>query len=173
MKKLSLSFYVASALVILGLLVLRAALQLPFSTRITAMGGPATFPTAYLAIIIIFSAILAVTEFIKSFSASESKPSSKAKTEVNDVIRILMMIAAVAIYISTLRVVGFMISTPLLLLVLLWLFGYRHIIISPILAVGFTILLRLLFQTFLRVLLPGGYVIDFLLQTFPFLRALL
>lgn len=173
MKKLSLSFYVASLLVILGLIVLRTTLQLPFSTRIAAMGGPATFPTAYLAIIIGFSAILAITEFIKSFSASESKPSSKAAIEVSDVIRILMMIVAVAVYISTLRMVGFMISTPLLTLALLWLFGYRHIIISPLLAIGFTILLRLLFQTFLRVLLPGGYVIDFLLQTFPFLRVLL
>ena len=153
MKRMTLSFYVALALVALGIAGLRVALRLPFSTPITAIGGPGTFPAAFLVIIITFSAILAVTELVKSFSvSSESKP--PAKMEKKTVIRILLLIAAVTIYISTLGTVGFMISTPLLTLALLWLFEYRNKILSPVLAIGFTILLRLLFQTFLKVLLP-------------------
>ena len=152
MKKMTLSFYVSLALVVLGLVVLRTALRLPFSTPVTAVGGPGTFPTVYLVMIITCSAILAVTEFVKSFSAPESK--SPAKIEISDVVRILLMVVTVVIYILTLSTVGFMISTPLLIFVLLWLFGYRNMVISPLLAIGFTILLRLLFQTFLRVLLP-------------------
>jgi len=150
MKRMTLSFYVSLAFVILGLVVLRTALQLPLSTRITAMGGPGTFPVAYLVMIIVLSAILTVTEFFKSMST----PGSKYKIEKNDVIRVLLMIVVVAVYLVNLRAVGFMISTPFLTLALLWLFGYRHIIMSPALAIGITLLLRLLFQTFLRILLP-------------------
>jgi len=153
MKRMTLSFYVASALVVLGLVVLRTALRLPFSTPITAFGGPGTFPTAYLVMIITCSAILAVTELVKSLSAPESSV-PKFKIGKKDVIRIMLMLAAVAVYILTLSTVGFMIATPVFTFVLLWLFGYRNMIISPVLAIGFTILLRLLFQTFLRVLLP-------------------
>jgi len=157
MKRLTFSFYVSLAIVISGAVVLSTALRLPLSTRIAAFGGPGTFPVAYLIMIITCSAILVITELVKSFSTSpESKPSAKLEVKeiVQDATRILLLLIAVAIYILTLRAVGFMISTPLLLLASLWLFGYRHIIISPILAIGFTILLHLLFQTFLRVLLP-------------------
>ena len=155
MKRMTLSFYVALAFVILGIAGLRTALRLPLSTPITAFGGPGTFPVAFLIIIITFSAILAVTEFIKSSSASGSSESkSPAKIEKKAVIRVLSLIAFVAVYILTLSTAGFMISTSLLTLALLWLFGHRKIIISPVLAIGFTILLRLLFQTFLKVTLP-------------------
>jgi len=153
--KLSLSFYVSVLLVIIGLVVLRTAIRLPFSTAFAGVGGPGTFPTAYLAIIIVFSAILAVQELIKSIAAagtSEAEPTT-AEDE-NIIMRILLLCVAVALYIIYLSSVGFMVATPLLVLALLWLFGYRNILISPVLAIGFTVILRLVFQTFLRVLLP-------------------
>jgi len=152
---MTLSFYVALTFVVLGIAGLRTALRLPFSTPITAIGGPGTFPAAFLVIIITFSAILAATELVKSFSVSESSEiKSPAKIGKKAATRILLLIACVTIYILTLSKAGFMISTSLLTLALLWLFDYRNKILSPVLAIGFTILLRLLFQTFLKVLLP-------------------
>jgi len=152
MKRMTLSFVVAMGLVILGIIGLIVALQLPLDTPITKIGGPGTFPVAFLVIIIAFSAILAVTEFIGSFSASNSsEPESLGK---KDIIKILLMIAAVTVYMYFFRTVGFMISTTVLTVALLWLFGYKHIIISPVLAIGFTFALHLLFQTFLKISLP-------------------
>ena len=152
MKRITLSFVVASTFVILGIAGLWVVVsRLPFSTPITAVGGPGTFPAIYFVIIVTFSAVLAVTELVKT-RHTESKPS--AKMEKKDVARILLMIAAVVVYISVLDKAGFMIATPFLTFVLLWLFGYRNIIISPVLAIGFTFFLYSLFQTFLKISLP-------------------
>ena len=156
MKRMNLSFFVALALVAAGIMGMIVALQLPFSTPISKIGGPGTFPTAYLVVIIFFSSILAVTELVKSFSASGSSEPAQAfgKMGKKDVIRVLLLIAAVTIYILNLNKVGFKISTPLLILVSLWLFGYRNKIISPVLAIGFPALLYLLFRTVLKISLP-------------------
>ena len=158
MKRITLSFVVALAFVVLGIggLALVTS-RLPFNSPVTAVGGPGTFPAIYLVIIVAFSAILAVTELVKSFSASQSKSSESkqpAKIEKKDMARILLMIAAVTVYISILNTAGFLIATPLLTLALLWLFGYRNKIISPVLAAGFAFLLYSVFQTFLKIPLP-------------------
>ena len=152
MKRMTLSFFVALAFVVLGSAALIVSLKLPFSTPVTKIGGPGTFPTVFLIIIVVFSAILAVTEFLSASKTSESQAS--IKIEKKDVIRILLLIAAVTIYIAFLDTVGFIVFTPFLILVSLWLFGYRHIIISPVLAIGFTILMHLLFRVFLKISLP-------------------
>ena len=149
MKKMTVSFIVAVALVVLGIMGLAVTLRLPFSNPVTKIGGPGTFPTAFLVIIITLSAILAVTEWVKT-----SPVLSESKIEKKDVIRILLMIAAAALYIWGLNKAGFMISTVLLTFVLLWLFGYRNKIISPVLAVGFPFFLYLLFRVALKVSLP-------------------
>ena len=155
MKRMTLSFFVALAFVVLGSLALIVSLKLPFSTPVTKIGGPGTFPTVFLIIIIVFSAILAVTELFQSFSASKTSGSPSAiQIEKKDVIRILLLIATVTIYIAFLDTVGFIVFTPFLIVISLWLFGYRHIIISPVLAIGFTVLMHLLFRVFLKISLP-------------------
>lgn len=145
---------VSLALVILGIVGLTVSLQLPFHTPVTAIGGPGVFPTAFLVIITFFSAILVITELVKSFSNSESTESKSPIIAKKDAIRILLMIAAVTTYTLVLRYAGFIFATPVLTLVLLWLFGYRNKIVSPILAIGFTLLMHSIFQTFLRISLP-------------------
>ena len=152
MKRITLSFVVALMLIVLGIIVLVAAWRLPLNTPVTAIGGPGTFPVAFLIMIITFSAILAVTELVKSFSAPE--PPASEIIGKKDLIKILLLIGTVTVYILNFRAVRFMISTPLLTMVLLWLFGYRNKIIIAVLAIGFATFLQLLFQTFLSVPLP-------------------
>ena len=155
MKKITLSFIVALAFMVLGVMGLTVALQLPFSNPITKIGGPGTFPTAFLVIIIALSVILAVMELLKSFSASKpSGPEPPAEMGKKDLARILLVIAAAAIYTLSLNTVGFMISTAVLTFVLLFMFGYRNIMISPVLAIGFPAFLYLLFRVALKISLP-------------------
>ena len=155
MKRMTLSFIVALAFIVLGIVGLTVALKLPFSNPVTKIGGPGTFPAAFLVIIITLSIILAVTELAKSFYASGSPESgSPTKMEKKDVTRILLLVAAAVIYTLSLNTAGFMISTVILTAVLLFLFGYRNMIISPILAIGFPALLYLLFRTVLKISLP-------------------
>ena len=150
--KITLSFLVSLAFALLGiagLTLVRA--QLPFSTPLTAIGGPGTFPAAYLTIIVVVSSVLAVTEMVAP-KATESKPSKKMTT--NDLVRVLLMVAATIVYMSVLRRTGFLMATPFFTLAMLWLFGYRNLVVSPVVAISFTFILHALFQTFLRIPLP-------------------
>jgi len=152
MKRITLSFIVALAFVVLGIVGFAVVSKLPFSNPVTRVGGPATFPAAFLVIIITFSVILAVTELVSSFSASGLPESGSM--EKKDIARILLLIAAVSVYILILDTAGFLVATPLFIIALFWLFGYRNKIISLVLAIGFPVILYLLFRVFLKISLP-------------------
>ena len=155
MNRITLSFIVAVAFAVLGSMGLTAALQLPFATSLTKIGGPGTFPAIVLVLIIICSVILAVTELVKSSHVSRASESQQSgEVEKKDILRILLMIAVVVIYTLSLNTAGFMLSTSVLTMVLLWLFGYRNKFIAPVLAVGFPALSYFLFRTVLKISLP-------------------
>ena len=64
------------------------------------------------------------------------------------------MLAVFILYIIVLDVIGYIISTALLIVALLWLFGCRNKVMYPVLAVAFPFLLFFVFQVLLRIQLP-------------------
>ncbi|MCL2852780.1 MAG: tripartite tricarboxylate transporter TctB family protein [Defluviitaleaceae bacterium] len=161
--KITLSFVISIAIIIVGLIILREAWGLPLSSPTVAVGGPGTFPLAMTAAILFLSVCIALSELVKSYKASKDPSASAERVTIlslleiekkEDLYRVLIAIAVVVTYTFVVAPLGFLVATPLLLVASMWLFGVKKIIYYPIVAVSFTVLLYFLFQRILLISLP-------------------
>ena len=161
--KVSLSFVLAVGIIILSLIGLREAQGLAFSTPTTAVGGPGTFPVIMLYIMIVLAVCLAISELVKSYKESKNSTDASQPMTVlsllsidtkQSLFRVLALVAAMVAYTFVLIPLGFLIATPLFLIVVLWLFGLKKLIYYPIISIAYPIGLFLLFQRLLGISLP-------------------
>lgn len=146
--KLTVEFIVSLFLFLGGIAWLTIGLQLPMSSRVTAIGGPGTFPVFVTGILILFSGITCVTSYRKAADAKASGMDKQSMT------RIALMVLASAVYVLVIEHAGYIVSTALFMAALLWLFGYRNRIGFLLLVVVFPVALNILFKYLFLVQLP-------------------
>lgn len=153
MKKglFTVEFSVTLFLFLLGVILLGITSRMPMSSSVTSIGGPGTFPFGVSILMTILAGIQCIRSFLEAGKAENSHTGSMEK---KDVIRVLIMIAASLIYVFVVDLVGYIIATVVFLAVVLWLFGLRHKILLPVLAIVFPVVLFFLFKYVFYVQLP-------------------
>ena len=126
-----------------------------------ASGGPNDNAAAYpRAVVLIIAALLAVqctSRLVKRGSGEERREESESRAVAfAELRRPLALLGAFAVYLWTLGVLGYHVSTPLLLAAVMLLGGIRKpatiLIGAPLISVG----LAFVFEFFLNIVLPGG-----------------
>lgn len=106
------------------------------------------FPRALCALLF----ILGVTTLIQGIRTR----SMIRKDKPINYVRIFAVLATMAIYLSSLEKVGFILCTTILVPVIAFLLGYRKILPTLLGAIAFSILIFILFSRYLSIPLPRG-----------------
>ncbi|MBC8499050.1 MAG: tripartite tricarboxylate transporter TctB family protein [Candidatus Atribacteria bacterium] len=120
--------------------------------------GVGAFPRLLAGLLIILSIVLIINA-IKNFTLSKSPPLFKEFTKGHKFI--LVVIAALLIYIRILEPLGFILSSFLLLLTLMFIFGEKRKMILLFVPIGFSIILYIVFAKLAMVSLPEGIIENF------------
>ncbi|RXZ36682.1 tripartite tricarboxylate transporter TctB family protein [Oxalobacteraceae bacterium CAVE-383] len=162
MKTLKPEFWLAICVIIGALIYLYADYQMPV-TRMGDALGPRAFPALVGCGLLLAGALLLIEAFSKS---AAKKPSVHADPEPAEPLtpkerrrQALILIAMVgwtALYYTVFEEVGYLISTVVFLGVLLSYFHRGHHRANFLTAVGFALVVNLLFTHMLNVPLPAG-----------------
>ena len=117
--------------------------------------GVSTFPKLLAGVLIIFSIII-IIQAIKNSSFSKKEPIFKEFKMGHKLI--IAVIIILIIYIQTLEVLGFILSSFLLLITLMFIFGERRKIILLLVPLLFSVVLYLVFSKMAMVFLPEGII---------------
>jgi hypothetical protein len=144
-------------------------------------GSPSAFPIvtlssmAILALLLIVKALRGIVQEGKTLDKSESEPagevpsgveseeasgsgaagiSAKSRIAVRMLIIGLLMITA--IYLVAMDIIGFVISTPIYLFVMLLMLGMRRYVLMILISTLTTVVVFLIFRTVMYLSLPGG-----------------
>lgn len=138
---------VACCLMILGIVVFWQASRITFFSD--ELLGPAFFPK-FLAGALIFLGILLLlrTFFVRGLPAID--------LEAQGVGKIVMIIVVSVIYLATIEPVGFLITTPLLMFVLMMILKRGSLQSKIVFSMIFPIVSWVIFRSFLKIPLPWG-----------------
>ncbi|GAK55625.1 hypothetical protein U27_02459 [Candidatus Vecturithrix granuli] len=142
---------VACCLIILGILVFWQASKITFFSE--ELLGPGFFPK-FLAGALIFLGILLflrtvfVAEFLAEFPVID--------LEAQGVVKIVMVILVSVIYLTTIEPVGFLITTPLLMFILMMILKHGDLGTKIAFSLIFPIVAWIAFKIFLKIPLPWG-----------------
>ncbi|MCC8025958.1 MAG: tripartite tricarboxylate transporter TctB family protein [Clostridium sp.] len=114
--------------------------------------GPGFFPQV-LAVLVIF---LSVLELIGSRNAEIPQEQQEVTLFRKENLKVWLSVAAVIVYIWTLKYIGFKIMTPIYLFIMLFFFKVRNKLVLAGVPLGITILLYYVFSVLLHVQLPRG-----------------
>ena len=117
--------------------------------------GVSTFPKLLAGLLIIFSIII-IIQALKNSSFSKKEPIFKEFKKGHKLI--IAVIIILIIYIQTLEVLGFILSSFLLLITLMFIFGERRKIILLLVPLLFSVVLYLVFSKMAMVFLPEGII---------------
>lgn len=117
--------------------------------------GVSTFPKLLAGVLIIFSIII-IIQAIKNSSFSKKEPIFKEFKKGHKLI--IAVIIILIIYIQTLEVLGFILSSFLLLITLMFIFGERRKIILLVVPLLLSVVLYLVFSKMAMVFLPAGII---------------
>ena len=117
--------------------------------------GVSTFPKLLAGVLIIFSIII-IIQAIKNSSFSKKEPIFKEFKKGHKLI--IAVIIILIIYIQMLEVLGFILSSFLLLITLMFIFGERRKIILLLVPLLFSVVLYLVFSKMAMVFLPEGII---------------
>lgn len=120
---------------------------LPAKVRLTRYGA-AFFPRIIVFGIIIISIVLIIRDF--------GNRSEKNKFNLNKcgALKVLLLVTAIIIYSLIMPIVGYMLSTIIVLAFALWLFGLRNKLVLILVSVSFPVMINYFFQVLLRLPLP-------------------
>lgn len=119
--------------------------------------GPARFPIVYAILLIALCLGLVVLVLRSKNAASTAKISLRDfRTEIKSVVGI---VASVVNFVL-IPLVGFLVANTLYMTCLIWLLGYRHRVMTPLVAMAITGLIYVVFYFGLNVPLPEGELID-------------
>ncbi|NQU99409.1 MAG: tripartite tricarboxylate transporter TctB family protein [Parcubacteria group bacterium] len=120
--------------------------------------GVNAFPKLLAGLLIIFSIII-IIQAIKNSSFSKKEPIFKEFKKGHKLI--IAVIIILIIYIQMLEVLGFILSSFLLLITLMFIFGERRKIILLLVPLLFSVILYLVFSKMAMVFLPEGIIENF------------
>nr|WP_249531765.1 tripartite tricarboxylate transporter TctB family protein [Escherichia coli] len=121
------------------------------ATAIETDPGASAFPTFYACALIVLAVLLVIRDLL------QAKPASCANAQEKPAFRKTATgIAATAFYIVAMSYCGYLITTPVFLIVIMTLMGYRRWVLTPGIALLLTAILWLLFVEALQVPLPVG-----------------
>ncbi len=149
MKNSTLSIIVCVLFFLVSGAWLLHAVTLPFSSPVTRFGGPGTFPSLVLLIMVAGFGWMAVSEYRKMRRAADTPTTDRTSLK-----RVLALFAAAAVYVLIIEIVGYIPATIALLLASLLLFGVRDKRILITVPILFPVMLWFLFQRLLEVQLP-------------------
>ena len=139
-KRLSSTMVVALLLCVVAGAVMINAADFP-ATAIETDPGASAFPTFYACALIVLAVLLVIRDLL------QAKPASCANAQEKP---------ATAFYIVAMSYCGYLITTPVFLIVIMTLMGYRRWVLTPGIALLLTAILWLLFVEALQVPLPVG-----------------
>ena len=149
-KRLSSTMVVALLLCVVAGAVMINAADFP-ATAIETDPGASAFPTFYACALIVLAVLLVIRDLL------QAKPASCANAQEKPAFRKTATgIAATAFYIVAMSYCGYLITTPVFLIVIMTLMGYRRWVLTPGIALLLTAILWLLFVEALQVPLPVG-----------------
>ena len=149
-KRLSSTVVVALLLCVVAGTVIFNAADFP-ATAIETDPGASAFPTFYACALIVLAILLVIRNSMLTTSESPLLPQEKPafrKTTAG--------IATTAFYIVAMSYCGYLITTPVFLIIIMTLMGYRRWLLTPVIALLLTAILWLLFVEALQVPLPVG-----------------
>ncbi len=117
--------------------------------------GVSTFPKLLAGLLIIFSIVI-IIQAIKNSSFSKKEPTFKEFKKGHKLI--VAVIIILIIYIQMLEALGFILSSFLLLITLMFIFGERRKIILLVVPLLFSVILYLVFSKMAMVFLPEGII---------------
>lgn len=117
--------------------------------------GVSTFPKLLAGLLIIFSIVI-IIQAIKNSSFSKKEPTFKEFKKGHKLI--IAVIIILIIYIQMLEVLGFILSSFLLLITSMFIFGERRKIILLLVPLLFSVILYLVFSKMAMVFLPEGII---------------
>ena len=120
---------------------------------VTALSFPSPYYAFALGLILgLCSFVMVVLSFIRKLPEGEDVPIKFGKGEFNVVKTILLTL----IYIICMRPLGFIISSTVFMIVLMWTLNYRKIIWLVVVSLPFVTATYLFFNNIIRVRLPSG-----------------
>ncbi|HCN5950388.1 TPA: tripartite tricarboxylate transporter permease [Escherichia coli] len=138
-KRLSSTMVVALLLCVVAGAVMINAADFP-ATAIETDPGASAFPTFYACALIVLAVLLVIRDLL------QAKPASCANAQEKPAFRKTATgIAATAFYIVAMSYCGYLITTPVFLIVIMTLMGYRRWVLTPGIALLLTAILWLLF----------------------------
>ncbi|MGC3962911.1 MAG: tripartite tricarboxylate transporter TctB family protein [Rhodocyclaceae bacterium] len=159
--------------VLVGVLLILIALATIIESRnfpTTAVAtdiGAGAFPTAFAAILIVLCALLIFNHFSHGSLPDATDPigtdEAEALAEPTGPINYLNPVLGVALtvaYVTAVSWIGYLVSTPIFMFVLLQVLGFRRVVPSVVIALGVTFGLYLIFDVGMSVALPTGTLFD-------------
>jgi hypothetical protein len=113
--------------------------------------GPGDYPKVILGLLFILGLILAGYAF---YQFKKTTPTGKKKFEKGEVRQVFLLAACVALYIKLLFYFGFLLLTPVIMFVMMYLFGLRKWIKMVVISIATSVITFVIFNNFLYVLLP-------------------
>ena len=125
-----------------------------------ASGGPFHNAAMFPEIVAVVISLCAVPIVVQAVLRNRKQP--KPALSLRDLRRPLALLLAFSLYLALLDVLGYYIATVPFLFFVVWLCGERKIINPAFFSVVVTFVVALVFQRYLTVVLPRGYLADYL-----------
>ncbi len=112
--------------------------------------GPGDYPR----VIVYGLGMLGLILSIRSFFKIRKNPEKEKKFEKGEILQVAYLILCVALYLTILPYLGFIILTPIFMFGMMYIFGLRKWLKMGIISVVATVIVYILFDRFFMVLLP-------------------
>jgi putative tricarboxylic transport membrane protein len=159
MKRIVADFWLAVCVIVGASAYLHADAQLPVM-RIADPLGPKAFP-ALIGIGLIVASLMLLLECWRKRRAllAEAKPAeASAPFEKKQTLVLLAMVGWTAVYYACFERLGYLISTAVFLFGLLCYFNRKRHVMNLAVAIGFTIVIDVIFSKLLNVPMPTGFL---------------
>ena len=110
--------------------------------------GPGGYPKVVAVGLFILGAILALDSFLRGF------PQLTEKIDWKRVRQFVIFIAVTLVYVQSMKVLGFIVATPLYLAFGIYFFGYRKRLTIVLVSIGVTASIHIIFREIFLVMLP-------------------
>lgn len=140
-------------LIVIAVLTINAASSFP--TMVGTDVGAAYFPKM-LSFIIIGLSILLFSQSLREPKDEQSNSQSESINWKKTTLGILGTIAYTCVF----NYIGFYLSTILFLFAMMWVLGYKKIILATILSIGITLFIYVVFELLLQVPIPQGVLFE-------------
>ncbi|WP_051305279.1 tripartite tricarboxylate transporter TctB family protein [Desulfogranum mediterraneum] len=132
------------------------------SGGMSSASSPLAFPRFIISIVVLLSLLLMITGWFGKGAVAPSAPGGEEGTDHNpkQTRYLFYYLALLFLYLILLHYLGFMISTPIVMLMVSWLLHGRNLLVLTPLAVGFSVALYYLALHLMKIILPMGVLFE-------------